>query len=65
LKDEIFLGNLRGLLKQGRWSLNLTEATALVQIFQEVDRRLDPQMKVVDTEPIKQNKKKTKTRKQR
>jgi hypothetical protein len=65
LKDEIFLGNLRGLLKQGRWSLNLTEATALVQIFQEVDRRLDPQMKVVDTGPIKQNKKKTKTRKQR
>lgn len=43
MRDEIFYGNLLGLLKSGKWSLSITEASALLQIYQEAERRLKPQ----------------------
>lgn len=55
MKDEIYYGNLAGILKTGRWSLNLEEASALLKIFQETQNRIKPadQIKVIDPEPIK------------
>lgn len=57
MKDDIFYGNLLGLLKQGKWTLSLEEASALLQIFQEVKKRLDG-IKIVETDPIKKKDKK-------
>ena len=58
MKDEIFWGNLKGLLKTGKWNLNLEESSALVQIYQEVVRRSQPPvLKIKDMEPIKKVKK--------
>ena len=57
MRDEIFYGNLLGLLKTGKWNMNLSEAVALVQIVQELNRRLAPPVPVEMKEPIKNNKK--------
>lgn len=57
MKDDIFYGNLLGLLKQGKWTLSLEEASALLQIFQEVKKRMDG-IKIVETDPIKKKDKK-------
>jgi hypothetical protein len=53
MRDEIFHGNLLGLLKTGKWNMNLSEAVALVQIVQELNRRLAPPVPVPVEEPIK------------
>lgn len=57
MKDDIFYGNLLGLLRQGKWTLSLEEASALLQIFQEVKKRMDG-IKIVETDPIKKKDKK-------
>lgn len=56
MKDEIFLGNILGLLKNGKWTLSLEEASALIQLTQECKKRYDEtknKLKVADPEPIK------------
>jgi hypothetical protein len=57
MRDEIFFGNLMGLLKTGRWSMNAQEAIALVQLIQELDRRSKPPVhspvEPPITEPVK------------
>jgi hypothetical protein len=61
MKDEIFLGNVLGLLKNGKWTLSLEEASALIQIFQECKLRLEEsknKLKISDPEPIKKGKSK-------
>ena len=42
IKDDVFYGNILGLLKQGKFNLSATEAIALVQIVQELERRRTP-----------------------
>lgn len=42
MRDEIYYGNLLGLLKNGKWSLSVAEAAALIQIIQETERRRNP-----------------------
>ena len=42
MKDDIYYGNLKGLLAKGRWSLNLEEASALVSLYQETEKRMKP-----------------------
>lgn len=59
MDDKIYWGNLQGLLKRGKWTLSLEEASALVQIYQETVRRGEP-MKISDPEPIKPIKKEKK-----
>jgi hypothetical protein len=55
MKDEIFWGNILGLLKKGRWTLSLEEASALCEIYHEANKRSKPSvMKVADPNPIKQ-----------
>lgn len=54
MRDEILFGNLLGLLKTGKWNMNLTEAVALVQIVQELDRRLKPPVVSPVEPPIKE-----------
>ena len=62
MKDGIYFGNLKGILQKGRWSLNLEEASALVSIYQETDKRSRPdELKIVDDKPVTQAKKKNKT----
>lgn len=56
MKDDIFWGNLIGLLKSGKWNLNLEESNALIQIYQEAVRRSQP-LTIKDQEPIKKAKK--------
>lgn len=59
MKDEIFLGNLLGLLKTGKWNLNLEEANAFLQIFQETKKRHNAlSLTISDKEPIKKHKEK-------
>jgi len=53
MRDEILFGNLLGLLKTGKWNMNAQEAVALVQIIQELDRRLKPPVINEVKEPIK------------
>ena len=48
MKDEIFWGNLKGLLKTGKWNLSLEEASALLLIFKEVEIRSQPLIKKED-----------------
>lgn len=47
MKDEIFYGNLLGLLKRGRWSLSVEESQALLAITKEVEARLAPKPRPV------------------
>ena len=42
MRDEILYGNGMGMLKTGKWQMNAQEALALIQIIQELDRRLKP-----------------------
>lgn len=52
MRDEIFYGNLMGLLKTGKWTMNASESAALIQILQEIDRRLKPPSVVKDIAPV-------------
>jgi hypothetical protein len=52
MRDEILYGNVLGLLKTGKWNMSLSEAVALVQIVQELDRRLKPPVVTPIEEPI-------------
>jgi hypothetical protein len=62
MKDEIFWGNLLGLLKRGRWNLGLEESQALVAIFMEAERRSRPPVLAPQEvkPPIKKDKEKSK-----
>jgi len=60
INDDIFYGNLKGLLRTGKWNMNAAEAVALVQIIQEIDRRQQPPVITPKEEPIKKAKKKVK-----
>ena len=42
MKDEVYYNNLLGLLKLGRWTLNVEESNALVELYKETMRRLQP-----------------------
>ena len=53
MDDKVFYGNLLGLLKKGRWSLDLGEATALIALKQELEKRYEGKFEVIDKEPIK------------
>ena len=53
MKDSIYYGNILGLLKMGKWSLNLNESSALVQLAEETQRRLNPPEIKPKEEPIK------------
>lgn len=59
MRDEIFWGNLIGLLKTGKWSLSVSEAGALLQIIAEAEKRSRPLAlnQVEVQEPIKEKKK--------
>lgn len=57
MMDDIYYGNLLGLLKTGKWSLSLSEASALILIAQETERRLKPPAVNMVDEPIKRDKK--------
>lgn len=52
MKDDIFWGNLKGILKRGKWEVSLEEASALVAIYQEAIRRSEP-IKPQEIDPIK------------
>lgn len=60
MNDNIFYGNLIGLLKSGRWSLNLQEASALVALFEECQNRIAQPLVNEKKEPIKSENKKVK-----
>lgn len=53
MDNKVFYGNILGLLKKGRWSLDLSEASALVALSQECQKRYEGKIEVVDPEPIK------------
>jgi hypothetical protein len=57
MRDDILYGNILGLLRNGKWSMNSAEAVALIQIIQELDRRLKPPVISETVEPIKREKK--------
>lgn len=57
MRDEILYGNLLGLMKTGKWTMNAQEAIALIQIIQELDRRLKPPIVSPVEEPVKKDKK--------
>ena len=57
MKDEIFWGNLQGILKCGKWTLSLEEASALLQVYQEAIKRSKPPEIKIDEAPIKPIKK--------
>jgi hypothetical protein len=41
-------------LKQGKWTLSLQEASALLQIYQEIERRMKGEVEIKEKiEPIK------------
>lgn len=54
MDDKVFYGNILGLLKKGRWSLDLDEASALVLLSQECKKRYEGKIEVIDNEPIKE-----------
>jgi hypothetical protein len=61
MKDDIFWGNLLGLLKHGKWQMSLEEASAFIQVYQEAARRSRPvSMSVTNPSPIKESKGKKK-----
>jgi hypothetical protein len=53
IKDDVYYGNVLGLLKTGKWNISASEASALVQIIQETERRLKPPSVEPVKEPIK------------
>jgi hypothetical protein len=60
LKDDIFWGNLQGILKRGRWEVSLEEASALVAIYQESIKRSKPPEASIVEPPIRPPEKKQK-----
>lgn len=57
MRDDIFWGNLIGLLKKGKWVMSSEEAFALVAIIQEAEKRSKPlEVKAEMKEPIKKKK---------
>ena len=63
MADDIFWGNLLGLLKKGKWYLSLEESSAFIQVYQEAVTRSKPPL-VSDLSPItKQKIKKEKVKK--
>lgn len=60
MTDSIYYGNILGLLKTGKWSLNLREAEAVVALAIETEKRLNPKVEVTNPEPIKKVKKSAK-----
>jgi hypothetical protein len=54
MRDDIFWGNLLGLLKKGRWNLSLEESQALLAIVQEAEKRSRPPLPIPVKEPIAQ-----------
>lgn len=60
MTDSIYYGNILGLLKTGKWSLNLREAEAVVALAIETEKRLNPKVEVKSPEPIKKVKKSAK-----
>lgn len=58
IKDDIFYGNLLGLLKTGKWNINAAESIVLIKVIQELERRLIPVAPIFKQEPIKKEKKK-------
>lgn len=62
IKDAIYYGNVLGLLKTGKWNISAGEASALVQIIQETERRLAPPSVEPVKEPIKDMVKKEKAK---
>lgn len=58
MRDEILYGNCLGLLKTGKWNMNAQEAVALVQLIQELDRRLKPPVVSTVEPPISETTKK-------
>lgn len=48
INDDIFYGNLLGLLKIGKFNLTTTEAITLVQLIQELERRRKPPTPLVE-----------------
>lgn len=61
MRDEIYYGNLLGLLKLGRWNLGVEESKAMLAVVNETDIRLKalktPVVIADKKEPIKQEKK--------
>lgn len=57
MRDDIFWGNLIGLLKKGRWNLSLEESEALVAVYVEALERSKPPVPKPVVEPIKKVKK--------
>lgn len=53
MRDEIFWGNLIGLLKTGKWNLGAMEAQAFSAVFDECVKRSKPIQPIPKTEPIK------------
>lgn len=51
MKEEIFWGNLIGLLKHGKWSMSGAEALAFGQIYEECLKRSKPKLEEIK-EPI-------------
>lgn len=60
IRDEIYYGNLLGLFKTGKWTVSVAEAAALIQMYQETERRLKPPLPVSVSEPVKAPEKKKK-----
>lgn len=40
MSDEVYYNNLLGLLKIGRWSLSVEEASVIVELYKETAKRL-------------------------
>jgi hypothetical protein len=53
MRDEIFWGNLIGLLKTGKWTLGALEAQAFSAVYEECLRRSQPVKPEIMKEPIK------------
>jgi hypothetical protein len=56
INDGVYYGNVLGLLKTGKWNISASEASALVQIIQETERRLKPPSVEPVKEPITKDK---------
>jgi len=51
MRDEIFWGNLIGLLKRGTWTLSYQESQALVAVVMEAEKRSRPLPIIVEEKP--------------
>lgn len=56
MKDDIFWGNLLGILKLGKWNLSGDEMLAFAAVYEEAERRSKPPAPTVKEEPIKKAK---------